>query len=439
MLWLCIQLPRLAHEALAGAGGPAECRAPAWQAALERLAAWALQWSSHVCPCAETGGAPGVWIELGASLGLFGGLEPLLARIRAALEPLGYSTRCGVAPTSVGAALLARAGDAVPATTLAGLRERLMPLPLGLLALPEATLAACEGAGIRCIGTLLELPDAAIARRFGPAASRYLQQLSGRMRVPLPAWRPPDRWHARCEFPAPVEASTALLFPLQRLLHEFAGCLRAIDRAVQRFDLTLEQRGRAPLCLPIGLSVPGRDAGQFLRLARERLAGAAPAAAVSALVLTADAYTAPLVRQADFLAPERDAASDLQQLLDRLGARLGEGAVRRLALHADHRPERAWRYRPAAAAPADPIATAGQATAASPGAEPPRPCWLLREPQPIAPPRELLAAPERIESGWWDGADAARDYYLARAAGGACLWVFRDLRSGSWYLAGLWS
>ena len=97
MLWLCIQLPRLAHEALAGAAAPAGCGVPAWQAALERLAAWALQWSSHVCPSAETGGAPGLWLELGASRALFGGLAPLLARIRVALEPLGYSTRCGVA------------------------------------------------------------------------------------------------------------------------------------------------------------------------------------------------------------------------------------------------------------------------------------------------------------------------------------------------------
>ena len=54
-------------------------------------------------------------------------------------------------------------------------------------------------------------------------------------------------------------------------------------------------------------------------------------------------------------------------------------------------------------------------------------------------PRELLAGPERIESGWWDGADVARDYYLARGLHGAQLWVFRDLRSGTWCVHGLWA
>jgi protein ImuB len=431
MLWLCIQLPRLASEALAGAAAPAECLPASCREALERLAAWALQWSSHVHPSADAGGAAGLWLELGASLTLFGGLAPLLRRVRTALDPLNYSTRSGVAPTPSGAALLARAGDAAPATTLAGLRARLAPLPLTVLALPTAVLEACDSAGIRRIGTLLELPDAAIARRFGPAASRYLQQLAGRAPEPLPAWRPPDRWRARCEFTTPVDATTALLFPLQRLLHEFAGYLRATDRAVQRFSLTLEQRARAATHLPIGLSIPGRDAEQFLRLARERLAGAAPGAPVSALVLAADEFTAPVTQQADFLAPEIAAGSDLQQLLDRLNARLGDGAVRQLVTHADHRPERAWRCVPAGV-----HAPAG---AAAVDAWPPRPSWLLPQPQPIAPPPELLAGPERIESGWWDGADAARDYYLARDAAGARLWVFRDLRSAGWYLAGLWA
>jgi protein ImuB len=437
MLWLCIQLPRLATEAFAAGAAPATCRIPPQRAALERLAAWALQWSSHVHCRGDAAGAPDLWLELGASRRLFGGLAPLLAQIRAALVPLGYSTRSGLAPTPAGAALLARAGIETPVATLALLREQLAPLPLALLALPQAVLAACESAGIRRIGMLLELPPAALARRFGPEASLYLQRLVGLAPEPLPAWRPPDRWHARCEFTSAVDASTALLFPLQRLLHEFAGYLRATDRAVQRFSLTLEQRARPPTRLPIGLSIPGRDAVQFLRLARERLTRAAPGAAVCALILEADEFTAPVTLQSDFLAPEQAATTGLQQLLDRLCARLGEDAVCRLEVHADHRPERAWRRIPTG----DPGRTGGtrqdaDATAAD---WPPRPCWLLPQPQRIAPPSEMLAGPERIESGWWDGADAARDYYLARDAQGARLWIFRDLRDAGWYLAGLWA
>jgi protein ImuB len=38
----------------------------------------------------------------------------------------------------------------------------------------------------------------------------------------------------------------------------------------------------------------------------------------------------------------------------------------------------------------------------------------------------LVSGPERIESGWWDGGDVARDYYIARAADGAQWWIFRE-------------
>jgi protein ImuB len=46
---------------------------------------------------------------------------------------------------------------------------------------------------------------------------------------------------------------------------------------------------------------------------------------------------------------------------------------------------------------------------------------------------------ERVESGWWDGADVARDYFLAETPGGERLWVYRDRRSRDWFLHGLFA
>ena len=51
----------------------------------------------------------------------------------------------------------------------------------------------------------------------------------------------------------------------------------------------------------------------------------------------------------------------------------------------------------------------------------------------------LEEGPERIESGWWDGKDVARDYYIVRQAGGARLWVFQERRSKCWYLHGVFA
>jgi protein ImuB len=424
-LWLCIRLPRLSHEALAASAQPAASAAATTHAAMERLAAWAYQWSSLVSYRLPEG--PLLWLEIGASRALFGGHAALLAQLEAELTQLGYSHVCALAPSPTGAALLTHVGQERCVTTRSQLRLRLEPLPLSLLALPQAVLAALQSAGLRRIGQVLVLPAAAIARRFGPQTCLYLRRLCGTASDPRPAWRLPATYRARFEFGSEVHATTALLFPLRRLLLEFQGYLRGRDCAVLRFTLGFEHR-HATSALTIGMSAPTRDAAQFLLLARERLQAVVLPAAVNALSLEALEFTAATVVQADFFGSDAQQLQQLQLLLDRLRARLGDEQVRGLALTADHRPERAWGF-----------VTPEQSAPTPDTRAPARPCTLLQNPRRIEPPERLLSGPERIESGWWDGGDATRDYYVAGAEDGARLWVFQDLAEGAWYLQGLWS
>lgn len=430
MLWLCILLP------------------PLEPAALRNLALWALQWSSQVSPCVpvEGSGLATLWLEIGASRQLFGSAEALRARIAVDLAALGYNATLGIAPTPQGAALLARAGGSGAsrpgaghthnAATLSELRALLRPLPLSLLALAPAQLAALRSTGLRTIGELLALPTAALAQRFGTDASDYLQRLCGQAPDPLHMLQAPAQFFSRCEFSYALTDTTALLFPLQRLLAGLQGYLRSLDRAVQRYTLLLEHRQHANTRLEIGLARPTREAAPLLTLARERLAALALAAPVQALALEAQEFLQPLVQQLDCFSQSAQRSEQLQTAIDRLVARLGDQAVQTLRGAADHRPERAWTALAAQHSVSAPAAVASAAVAA---ASLLRPCWLLTEPRRIAVPRELLAGPERIESGWWDGADIARDYYLARGAAGARWWVYRDLRSGAWHLHGLWA
>jgi protein ImuB len=56
---------------------------------------------------------------------------------------------------------------------------------------------------------------------------------------------------------------------------------------------------------------------------------------------------------------------------------------------------------------------------------PSRPTWLLARPILLRglPPR-ILAGPERLETGWWDGGDIRRDYYVVELSTGQRAWVF---------------
>src|SRR5579863_7245766 len=98
MLWLCIRLPRLAFEAAGDTSGNLLRQ----REALERLAAWAYQWSSHI---SFVPSEPMLWLELGASCTLFEGHEAMLSRIEAGLTQLGYSHICALAPSPTAAAL----------------------------------------------------------------------------------------------------------------------------------------------------------------------------------------------------------------------------------------------------------------------------------------------------------------------------------------------
>ncbi len=97
--------------------------------------------------------------------------------------------------------------------------------------------------------------------------------------------------------------------------------------------------------------------------------------------------------------------------------------------------------------PPPPAAARVAAPAAAPAPGIRRPLWLLGQPQALAVrgglprrhgPLALVSEPERIEGGWWDGQDVARDYYTARDAQGVRLWVFRERRAPhGWFLHGI--
>jgi protein ImuB len=140
---------------------------------------------------------------------------------------------------------------------------------------------------------------------------------------------------------------------------------------------------------------------------------------------------------AELFADARREAEAPPLLIERLRARLGMEAVTGLRSLPDHRPERAWcAAEPGSAQPAGGLAA-------------PRPLWLLREPRPLETrddtpcwhrPLKLLAGPERIESGWWDDAEACRDYFVAAGPGEELLWVFRELAPPhGWYVHGIFA
>ncbi len=402
--------------------------------ALHGLACWAHQFTSDVCLDLARWT---LWLEAGASLRYFNGLHTLHAQLKEGLTRLGYTASIGVGPTLEAAAVLSRHRDVLPALNFRELRRVLAPLPLSSLLLQRAVLEQLQTSGLRTIGDLLGVAQASIGRRFGVELTHYLQRLLGERPDPRRRHRMPPLYRRRLDFAQPLEVLEGLLFPLRRLLQEFQGYLRGRDVAVQRLTVTLQHRNSPDTTLQLLTSAPQRDAQRLFALLREKLERTALPQAITRIILTAQDFVAPQIIQGDFFDDHARRDDSWTALLDKLRARLGPDAVRRLGLRDDHRPENAWCI--AAEDQADLTAACNHpADGPSAACLPDRPLWLL-QPTPLASLPLLLGTPERIEAGWWEGEDASRDYYLARTAEGARWWLYREVGTKRWFLQGLWA
>lgn len=406
-------------------------------ATLEALACCALRYGEHLCWRIDEPEADfalprfTLWLEIGPSLKLFGGLDNLLAKLANDFAALGHAPRFGVAPTLEAAATLARHRGGLVHEVQA-LPAALARTPLHALSLPLASLALLADIGLRDTGGLLALPRSGLARRIGADTLALLDRLLGLRADPRRWYRPPARYARTLDLLDEIDDSERLLFPLRRLIGEFAHYLAARDSGVQqlRLELLHDRRAEVPATtLEIALSQPGRDETLLLRVVRERLATLQLTSAVRGLRLHAERFAQPGARQQDLFDRRHQTDDEADAALDRLRARLGDSAVWRPALVDDHRPERAWRaeavfepaHRPSAKAPVAP-----------------RPLWLLREPRPLRRPPPVDTDVERIESGWWDGNDRRRDYFGSELTHGVRAWICSDHRDGQLYLHGLW-
>jgi protein ImuB len=382
--------------------------------ALEAIAAWLCQFT----PSVSLEPPRAIVMEVAGSLRIFGGSERLLKALQRGVQRLGFGASIAQGRTPRAALWRAVSGQ-----------SKLAEVPVAAFA-AAGDLQFLQGIGVRRIGDLAKLPRNSFAKRASAQLLAAFDQAAGRCPEPRAFFVPPETFSVKLALPAEVTQAQAVLFAAHRLLEQLGGFLAVRHAGVRRLVLTLIHRhAPAPVRIPVGLSAPSRDVGHLTSLLRERLDALALASPVDALGLDVEELAPLPGYNADFLGGGRQDEGGWSKLVERLRARLGEQGVEGLALHGDHRPELAWRR-------VEPGAR-GTAAAALPE---PRPLWLLDPPQAIREGEFVsLKGPERIESGWWDGREAARDYFIAQLRDQSLAWIYRDLRNPGWYVHGIFA
>ena len=449
---------------------------------LERLALWCNRFTPW---CAvdgggddDSGGDGGLLLDISGCAHLFGGEAALMDEFAARLANLGIENRLGLADTPGAAWALARFGPAEngrPESRIAapgGTHTAIAGLPVEGLRLAAEDAHLLRRLGLVTVGAVDGLPRASLARRFpsrerGAEVLARLDRALGRQAEPIVPLVPPPACLERLALPEPLIDRAGLDAALARLVPGLVAALERDGLGVRRLALWCYRVDGGVARRAVATARAIRDGDHLRRLFRETLETVDPGFGIDLMALHAERVE-PLAPAQLSLTGDRRGQGGVDLLIDRLLAKLGEGAVCRLEPVARHRPETAER---AVAPGREPVPWSEAPEASEAPEKPPRPFRLFDRPEPVdvmaevpdGPPllftwrrvrRRVMraAGPERIEPEWWVGAaagardEAVRDYYRIEDADGRRYWLYRaglygDAGNGGaprWYVHGLY-
>lgn len=452
------------------------------------------RWAGKFSPWVGEQGDTALILDITGCAHLFGGEETLLAAVEEDCIQLGLTVHAGIADT-VGAAWalaryagqplgMARTGDAVdqearatrsrapkrrnwerggsaprstdraPRTsrtaTPGSTHSALAPLPIAALRLPEATTTQLTRLGIRQIGELAGMPRAGLARRFGKDVMLRLDQAHGVAPEPVSPARVPMHFAVRLTLPEPIGLEADILAGIDRLLPPLAERLRDKGRGARRLRLQAFRTDSTSQILDVGLARPSADPDRIRPLLAMKLSDIDAEFGID--ILRIEAYQtealAPKQHKGHFDANGQARANMTQDtahddLIGRLGARLGLEAITRRHPATSHLPEKAALTFGAAWSNAYGVDEG--ADTKWPTASVKRPLHLWRpeplmgtESEPMLP--EFIKfrgqtlkishaiGPERVSPEWWlddpNWRTGVRDYWRATTENGQLLWIY---------------
>jgi protein ImuB len=445
-------------------------------AALTQLALWSERFSPAVAMETGPAGLEGLSIDMTGAAHLFGGEAALLQTLEARLAKAGIPARAALADSLGAAWALARFGDDQRLAPEGGTRQALADLPTEALRLAPEAVVLLRRFGLNQIGDLYTLPRAGLARRFaagklaagglGLRVVERLDQALGFRSEPLVPVRAAAAYRAFQVFAEPIGDVAAVAQCLNALAEALSDQLVRDGRGARRLVLTGFRVDGGTTRLEAGLSAAMAQPTHFLRLLKNKgLEHLDLGFGIDALMLAAT-VAEPIKSVQPGLEAEAASADQeaLAGLIDRLQAKLGEGAVRMAQASGRWLPEHSEQW-------AAPVLKAGPDLFAL--EDRPRPLLLFHPPERVEAMAELPDAapvrfiwrrvarrvvraegPERLGPEWWrQTADShrpaprTRDYYRIEDEAGHRYWLFREGlyeredfgRLPSWWLHGVFA
>ncbi len=416
---------------------------------LNALAEWCIRFT----PIAAADPPDGLILDISGCAHLWGGESQYLKDIVTRIRGFGYDVRAAMSDTVGTAWAVSRYGKIKPIIEPGCQLDALLKLPPAALRLDAGILQRMEKLGLYQVQSFINMPRRVLFRRFGQNLLTRLAQSLGQEIEVLQPIQPILPYQERLPSLEPIRTATGIEIALkklletlcQRLIKEGKG-LRTCIFKCYRMDGNIQQTG-------ISTSRASRNVEHLFKLFGIKVPGLEPALGFELFILEAPVVEDVLPSQ-NVLWHIKGNRSDTEiaELLDRLGGKVGMNTIHRYLPDEHYWPERSVKT---ATSLCEKPHTAWRTDL-------PRPVLLLPQPEPIEvtvpipdyPPmlfhykgklHNVVKAdgPERVEQEWWLNEGLQRDYYCVEDENGARYWLFRAGHYGcgepKWYMHGFFA
>ena len=377
---------------------------------------------------------------------LFGSAESYAQRLYRELRAAGFPAGIGAAPNAEAALLLAQSSRKIVCAGRDSVRGKLSRLSTSLLPCEPKTLAILHRWGIRTLGELAALPEAALISRLGQQGRRLQLLAKGEAEHLLVPEEPEFILSETTALDNPLTLLDSLLFVLSPMLE--AILRKAMDRAyaLRSVRLTLGLERGNPHTAEVRPATPTQNRELLLKLLNLELQTHPPQAGILTVTLEAEPAQPPTAQRGLFQEqfPEPD---KLELLLARLRSIAGEHNVGSPQLRNSHeddaftmapfRPSLRTPVRPKTAPSRLAIRVFRPAQSARVTCAGSRPCALVWQGARVA--IASAAGPWHTSGSWWGGQMWDDDLWdVVTAEPVQALRLRQDQTSKSWFVVGLY-
>ncbi len=405
-----------------------------------------------VSPRVEEVGAGVVCLDLEGLSRLHPNERRVAEDLAARAEEAGLAASVAIASTRTASRLAATVNSMIVIPT-GREADVLSGLPIGLLNAPDDLSAVLTRWGIRTLGELGALPDAALMERLGMEGRRLQRRARGEDLDPFVPYQPPAVVEETMDLEWPIDNLEALGFVLSGMLDRLVARLTVRGWLLGAVHLRLWSTDQSCRDIPLSLAAPLADSRAVLPLLVQAVRSAPVSAAIERVVIQAEP-AAPCLAQAALFSASLVSPDQLAATLARLEALVGREHVGSPMLVDSHRPD-AFVMKPFEGLSSHPVSPAQRERETSPDLGRPvlrrlrPPVALDVETAPDGSPRGILGGPwkslVRVASGpwrscgeWWGETMWRREEWDAELTGGLVIRLVWDLEQRTWSLEGIY-